>query len=245
MSDVVDFNCECADLPAYQTLAQLRRRMLVRGGYAAVADNPPPGVVTLIDEFLQGAQNGLYRDYAALHTERFFRWTMVPGTRYYGIADSDETGCARKLDAYKVSGVWLEDLGGQWYELGKGISPALYTQALTNTGYPCRYEIRQCIEVYPAPQSAFTLWVKGHFGLDPFTDPDDATTIDSELVFLLALGRLKQDRGKPDAGGVLKDADRYLQRLVAGSHGTARYVPPGYSTSRPFEMTRPLFLPVA
>lgn len=245
MSDVIDFNCACEVESGYQTLAELRVRMLKRGGYAAVASNPPPGVVALIDEFLVGAQNLLYRQHTELRTERFFKWPMVAGTRFYGILDSDETSCTKKLDAYKVSWVGFEDANGAWYEMAKGINPSLYTQVLTNRGYPYRYEIRSCIEVFPAPQAALTLWVKGHFGLEPFTAPTHRTTIDSEAVFLLALGWLKQDRGKSDAGSVLKAADTYVQSLVSGSHHTARYVPPGFGTAQPAQMVRPLFLPVA
>lgn len=242
MSDVDDFNCACETESTFQTLAELRRRMLIRGGYAAVADNPPPGVVTLIDEFLQGAQNSLFLDYKALRTERFFKWTMVVGQRFYELADSDAVDCDALLDPNKVSWVGFEDLNGAWYRMERGIDPGLYTQALTTTGYPERFEIRSCIELYPAPQSAMTLWVKGHFRLAPLTTEDDRTTIDSELVFLLALGRMKQDRGKPDAGAVLKDADRYLQRLVATTHAVARYVPRGFESARPL-MVRPLFVP--
>lgn len=243
MSDVDDFNCECEDESSYQTLTELRRRMLIRGGYAAVVDNPPPGVVTLIDEFLQGAQNSLYRDYDALRTERFFKWTLTIGERFYGLDDSDDTDCPALVDPYRVSGAWLEDLNGAWTELDRGIDPQYYTQALTTNGYPECFEIRSCIELYPAPQSTMALWVKGHYRLAAFTAAGDRTTIDSELVFLLALGRFQQDRGKPAATGTLKDADRYLQRLVGGTHGAKRYVPRGYEEMQRRTPPRPVLVP--
>lgn len=241
MSDVDDFNCECETESTYQTLAELRRRMLIRGGYAAVVDNPPPGVVTLIDEFLRGAQNSLFFDYKALRTERFFKWTMVVGQRFYAFADSDAGDCPALVDPDKVTWVGFEDLNGAWYKMERGIDPALYTQALTTQSYPERFELRSCIEIYPAPQSAMTLWVKGQYRLAPLLTTDDRTTIHSELVFLLALGRFKQDRGKADAGAVLKDADRYLQRLVASGHSGARYIPKGFEAAQ--MMVRPLFVP--
>lgn len=241
MSDVDDLNCECETASGYQTLAQLRRRMLIRGGYAAVVDSPPPGVVTLIDEFLQGAQNSLYRDFDALRTERFFKWTMVTGQRFYAFDESDAVDCPAVVDPYLISWVGFEDLNGAWFKLSGGIDPEEYTRLTTTTGYPERYEIRSCIEIFPAPQSAMALWVKGHFTLAPLTDAAHRTTIDSELVFLLALGRLQQDRGKPAAAGTLKDADRYLQRLVAGAHSAKRYVPAGFDRAR--NATRPLLLP--
>ena len=245
MSDTIDFNCECDDDPSYETLLELRTRMMDRLGYAALSSNPPPGMDRLLDDFLRSAQRILYSDPnagGALHTERFFRWTMAADTRYYGIADSADSECPRQLDRYKVSGVWYEDLNGAWYPLTRGINPALYTQALTNNGEPSRFEIRQCIEVYPAPRAAYTLWVKGHFGLQPFTANGDPTTIDSELVFLLALGNAKRHYGKPDATDILTQANTYKLGLIAGGHGGKRYVPPGYSRMQA-NMTRPLFLP--
>ena len=59
-----DFNCDCETGLMTGTLAQqskleqlgaLRRRMLIRLGYASSADNPPPGMVDFCNEFLSDA----------------------------------------------------------------------------------------------------------------------------------------------------------------------------------------------
>lgn len=225
------FNCDCTDENPNQTLAELRRRMLVRLGYSAQADNPPPGMVDLLDDFLINAQRLLYRRYNALRTERFFSWTMVPGARFYDL-DTNRDNCTKRMDAYKVSWVGIEDLNGVWYDLFEGIPPEFYTSS-NFEGIPSRYEIRQCIEVFPAPAQAYTLRIKAHFGLEAFADDEDQTTIDSELVFLWALANAKAHYGQPDANNIAAQANTYRGDLIAGSHLTARYVP-GTSPAQPW-----------
>jgi hypothetical protein len=225
VSDTDTFNCDCEAESTYQTLGELRERMLVRCGYAAVKDNPPPGVADTMDEYLRSAQNFLYAQPAngSLRTERFYRWTMVAGERFYGLR-ANEDGCARSMDEYKVTWVGWEDLNGRWAPLTEGIPPELYT-TVTQEGFPYRYEIRSCIEIFPAPQAAYTLRVKGHFGLEPFNSDSDRATIDSEAVFLLAVGNYLTDRDKPGATNALAQANAYVKAKVSGSHHTARYVP--------------------
>jgi hypothetical protein len=60
-------------------------------------------------------------------------------------------------------------------------------------------------------------------------------------VFLLALGNAKTDRGAKDAGLVLRQAGNYIQGIVAGSHGTKRYVPRNQIEN---PLTPPKFLPL-
>jgi hypothetical protein len=196
----------------------------------------------LIDDFLRSAQRQLYNKpaYQALRTERFFTWTMVPGRRLYDLPDNDDT-CNKVLNPYKLTWVGVEDLNLTWYNLVDGIPPEFYT-SINYTGIPERYEIRQCIEVFPAPAEAYKLRIKGQFGLTAFTDDDDKTTIDSEAVFLWALGKAKAHYGQPDAASVLQDAVDYVKSLISGTHGTKRYVP-GTSPATPW--TRPRFLPLA
>lgn len=244
MSEITDFNCEC-DTSPYKTLSQLRRRMMVRLGYAAQADNPPPGMSDLLDDFLQSAQALIYEKEPTLRTNRWYRWTMTPGVRFYGINDNDddtENPCPRSINPYHVKWVGFEDLNQAWYELIKGINPLYYTRTNQIQGWPSNYEIRSCIEIWPAPAGAYKLWMLGDFGLEPFTEDDDPTTVDDELVFLLALGNAKAHYGQRDADNVLTQANTRLLDLKAGKHATARYVPaPRPSWSPP---PIPKFLPI-
>lgn len=240
LAQAEEFNCECEEETENETLAQLRRRLLIRLGYSAQADNPPPGMADLLNDFLLQSQRFLYRKYDALRTERFFTWTMEQGVRFYDLPDNDET-CTKQLDPYKLTWVGVEDVNGAWYNLSKGIPPEWYT-SVNFQGLPVRYEIRQCIEVFPAPSAeGYKLRIKGHFGLTSFTEDDDKTTIDSELVFLWALANAKAHYGQPDATNYANQATAYLGALVSGAHQTARYVP-GTRPAQPW--TPPVFLPL-
>ena len=120
--------------------------------------------------------------------------------------------------SYKITWVGFEDLNQAWYNLIEGIPPEYYTRANINFGWPARYEIKSCIEIFPAPQAAYTLWVKGYFGaLMPFVDgstneDENYTSFDGELVFLLALANAKAARGQPDAQVVASQATSYFRR---------------------------------
>ena len=243
------FNCSCDEgFYENETLAELRVSVLERLGYAAQVSNPPPGMTGLLNNFLRRSQAFLYRRYRALQTERFYSWLMTPGERFYGILENDERlyggnfdngeECMRKLDAGRLTWVGVEDLNGTWCELTAGIPPEFYT-SVESQGIPSRYEERQCIEVFPAPAEAYTLRVKGHFGLGRFTEDTDYCTIDSELLFMWALANAKNHYGQPDAKDIAAQAQTYLRDLISESHGTRRYVP---GASPAPTRTKPLFL---
>lgn len=228
---MVDFNCECEETSSYDTLLTLRTDMMVGLGFAAQKANPPPGMADLIDLWLRTSQKSLYAKNPSLRTERYFRWTMMEGEGYYGIRDNDTPDdfedilCAKQLNEYKISGVWLEDLNGRWTPLWKGIDPTMYTQ-VDQLGFPSRYEIRSCIEVFPRPSAdGLKLWIRGQMGLDAFTEDEDRTTIDSHLVFLWALAKGKRHYKKEDAGSAQSEAAAYLMDTISGKHGTKRYIP--------------------
>lgn len=239
------FNCACESQPlpadgwTIDTLANLRRRVLIRCGYAAQANNPPPGKAAEINEYLRNAQNQLYRQHEEFRNKRLYAWQMEPNIRYYGLS-ADESGC-RKVDPLSIEWVGFEDLNQAWYPLICGIDPVLYTRAQISTGWPTHYEIRSCIEIFPAPRAAYTLWIKGRFGLDPFLQDGDCTTVDSESVYLLTCGLVKAAYGQVDAQSLLTQAGHYVQHIVAGQHNSRRYVP---RTRVQTPMTPPRFLPL-
>jgi len=235
------FNCPCEVVSPYDSLFNVRKRMLIRLGYPNQITSPPPGMALLIDEFLRSAQREIYKQVqrAALRTERFYSWLMVPGLRYYSLTGNIE--CCAQLDPTKITWVGFEDLNKAWYRLDEGIPPEYYTRANINFGWPTRFEIRSCIEIFPAPQAAYTLWIKGDIGLQSLVSDSDQFTIDDEAVFLLALGNAKAHYGQRDAELVLKQAGNYINGLVAGMHGTKRYVPRSQSEN---PLTPPKFLPL-
>lgn len=219
---VPTYNCDCNDTSGNKTLGTLRADLAVRLGFGAQTSNLPPGMATLLNSFLIEAQELLYRRYDVLRTERFYSWALQTGVRMYDFAANDET-CTKRIDPRKVT--WVGVVRGSiWTPLAMGIPPELYS--MSSAGWPLRYEIRQCIEVWPPPAATEgNLVIKGHFGLEPFAADTDPTTIDDRLVFLLALSNAKAHYGRPDAGNYVQEMETMIQSLVAGTHMTKRYLP--------------------
>lgn len=215
-------NCDCDDANNNRMLLDLRGDLMRRLGFGERVANPPPGMTELLNSFLIGAQKLLYRRYEVLRTRRFFSWKLQEGVRFYDV-DANGDICTKRLDPRKITWVGIER-EGIWYPLINNIPPTLYTHDVG--GFPQRYEIRQCIELWPTPDSTpATLYVKGDFGLEPFAEDTDKTTIDDELVFLLALANAKSHYRQPDASNYVQEMETYLRNLVSGTHQTRRYIP--------------------
>jgi hypothetical protein len=134
--------------------------------------------------------------------------------------------CVFNFEPYKeIEGAWLVDLNGQWLPMACGIPPSFYT-TVNQPALPQRYEIRQCIEIFPAPQvDGYEFWIKGHFGKAAFSENDDKPTMNGELVYLWALANALDYYGKPSAKGVAEQAQDVLGQLIAGTHTGKRYIP--------------------
>jgi hypothetical protein len=236
------FNPTCDAGAQTATLKDLRERILIRLGFAAQLTTPPPGMAAFVDEFLASAQSQLFLRYPQLENERWYTWTTVVDDRFYTLADHDDKAtCAKFPDPKKITWVGVEDSNGAWYPLTEGINPLRYT-SVDNSGRPDSYEIRQELEVFPAPDSIlYKIRIKGFFGLLAFAADADIATIDSELIFLLALANAKAHYSQPDADIYFAQATSHLGQLTAGAHGTARYVP---GTVEVPPETKPVLLPL-
>lgn len=188
----------------------------------SVAARMPPNANAVVTQNVIMAQEQAYREYDVFRTERFFEWPLEQGVRFYDLAANADV-CTKKLDPRRVSWVGISQHDGQWLPLTCGIPPEMY--GFGSESIPSRYEIRQCIEVWPAPSDdTWTLRVKGHFGLMPFAADADVTTIDWQTVYLLALANCKAFYKHPDAATVGKQFERHVYNLTAGSHHTRRYL---------------------
>lgn len=219
------YNCECDDDYPRTTLAQMRNRLATRLGFATqVAMGVlPPGMAPLLDDFIRNAQDMLYRRYSVFRMERFYVWDMQPGVRFYDF-DANTDACPKHMDPRKVTWCGISQGDDSWRPLVCGINPTMYTSQ--GPGIPSHYEIRQCIEVWPAPSDdTWKLRAKGYFGLQPLVADTDETTIDPEAIFLFALANAKAHYGQPDANNYASMATAYVRDLVRGQHHTRRYVP--------------------
>lgn len=235
---VLNADCDAGFYYA-ETLGDLRTDLMVRLGYAAQARNIPPGMKALLDSFLQRSQNQLYRRLQGTHgeLERFYTWQMVEGERFYGLL-GNEDDCSKRLRRDQITGAWLEDLNGMWVPMAYGIDPA-YFSMLVRPGIPARYEIRQNIEVFPAPNKPYKMHFKGRFGLRRFEEDDDPCSIDPDLLFLWALARAKNHYQQADANDTAAEAQTLLRDVISAAHQTARYIP---RTNLPAPLTAPRFL---
>jgi len=223
------FNCECEDPNPSRTLGDLSTELQVRLGFSA--QMLAPGMKALLVSFLQSAQRALYRQYKVLRTERFYTWDLKKGVKFYDLAENADQ-CSKQLDPRMITWAGVSEGCDQWSPLVCGIPPTLYGNP-SNGLWPTRYEIRQCIEVWPTPSDdRMKLRIKGHFGLDRFEQDDDQCTIDDEAVLLHALARAKAHYGHADASNYERDLQRHIQDLNAGAHQTRRYVPGSRELSR-------------
>lgn len=226
--DPLAYNANPLDLNGQptDTLLGLRTRVMIRLGFSNQASNPPPGMAALINDFISSGQMYLWRKYQALQTRRFFRWKLIPNQRYYSLLDNDEDPEAGfHLDPLKtIEWAGIQDTRNVWYPLIEGVEPQLYTM-IDKPWRPARYSIRQALEVYPAPDQTYFMWLRGHVSLRPLAQDTDKTTIDSEMVFLHALATAKAHYGQADANNIEALANDYRGQLTAASHGTKRYVP--------------------
>lgn len=222
----VNFNCMCPEMPTFETLSELRNRMMLRLGFGAQKASPPPGMTDLLNEFIISAQTFLWKKYPATFTRRLFTWEMQPLQRFYGVlGNNDDPYRNLRMDFTKgIEWSGIYDQKNTWTPITEGIPPELYTM-VTQAGRPQRYELRECIEVFPTPDVPYTLVLKGHIDLQPFSADDDTTTIDSEVVFLFALATGKAHYGQVDSVATGKMAMDYLGELTAGTHLNKRYIP--------------------
>jgi hypothetical protein len=101
-----------------RTLAQLRLSVIRRLGFSAMANNPPPGLNELINEFLQDAYDQLYKRLPQLRTLRWWPISIIQGERFYdtpysGAYTGNNTGIAITSGSpdslTRTEGSWIDD----------------------------------------------------------------------------------------------------------------------------------------
>lgn len=132
--------------------------------------------------------------------------------------------CSKTLDPRRIDGVYISRGDNVWQPLFEGIPPTMYTSKIQ--AIPQRYEIRQCIEIWPAPSDdTWQLRITGDFALQRFTQPRDVTTIDPHAVYLKALADAQDHYGKANAQATLASLTLYVKKLIAGTDSNVRLWP--------------------
>jgi hypothetical protein len=143
-------------------------------------------------------------------------------TEAVGTATTLNTITHTALDMRRISEQWLKD-GSTWNPMRDGIDTNRFNE--TGQSWPQDYEWTDHLEIWPEPDKAYTIYVKGHFGLRPFEADTDVTTIDHELVFLHALANSKSHYGQKDAGTYYRQLEVFLRNLNKKKFGNQRFIP--------------------
>jgi hypothetical protein len=125
------------------------------------------------------------------------------------------------LDLREVSYVGLLD-NTIWNDMTAGIDPQLFN--IDQQQRPTNYEFREYVEVYPEPDQAYTMYLKGRVALKPFSADSHTTSTDPHPVFLQALGQAKAHYGQPDSRVYFQQLEEHIGNLNAGAF-QKRYVP--------------------
>lgn len=193
----------------------------------------PPGGKAAVEQHLKSAHALIHRRYDALRTERWFSWNLTAGVALYDFPQNAERQgvtpqCTKTIDPYKVRWVGVKEADGAWRPLTQGIPP--HALGYTTGGPPTHFDFRQCIQLWPAPTvTQGQLVIRAHFNPDAFAADADKPSVDDELVYLLALAQAKTAFQQQDAQLYLTQFEVHLGKLIAGSHGTARYIPGGHA----------------
>lgn len=284
-----------------KTLAQLRRDLLIRLGYAAMLANPPPGVNDLLNSFLQDAHTQLYTRFPTIRQERWWTIPIVQGSRFYDVpkegaylagndiaivngapdtittstgdfttagftdgmkititgSDSNDgfhyvaaggvgpqvltlTSSATVTNEAEGNQIFVQEDsalqlnmqqieyaatldGTQWDEMIAGIDPSQFNEI--GQSRPIYYEIREYVEVWPEPNKAYTMYLKGRHSLRPFTADTDITSMDPHPVFLQALATAKAHYGQRDSNLYFQQLENMIGELNAGTFGARRWIP--------------------
>lgn len=180
---------------AYQTLGELRSLLQQRLGFGSSGAASGINAAT-IDNFLFNGQIQLY-----WHTD----WKKLTfyADKTVGVGqtliDYPTTATGAPADANAERILRLAVLvNGIWQPITEGIDPDHYTY-IDRQYYPQRYERYGQIELWPQADQVYTVRVWYIRELARFTQDNDRTTIDDDLVFLHALANAKAHYRHPDA----------------------------------------------
>lgn len=91
------------------------------------------------------------------------------------------------------------------------------------TGMPTRYERFEQLEVWPSPDSAYTITFKYVRNLNPFKNDRDVCDLDPGLILLHALYNAKSHYRQPDAQVYASQLQARLAQIKAGAISKRTY----------------------
>lgn len=192
----------------YRTLGELRSELSRRLGFGAQGS---AGINSaLLDSLLQNAQDQLFSAFEWRNLITYDeKVTGVGQTQYDWATDCDPT---------HLRDVAIYD-GTRWVPMVEGITWDMRSD--DQQFQPSRYEKYAQMEVWPAPDSQYT--IRRYYVASPsrFTQDNDRASIDDSLVFLHALTNAKLHYKQADGEAYANQLNAMLDKLKAKNRGQA------------------------
>lgn len=203
---------------ATRTLANLRIDVLAALGFAAQSASPPTGMLTLVDEWINNAQDTLWR-----------RLELDKGTASLPSRLSN-TSDTTTLDFMPVLNMAIS-LGKA--HLGKSAEAKAYMDLVEKwladeaQRNPPNIDGQLTVLLQEAQQTAYRRYEMASgstFSLNTFATGSDSTTIDYMPVYLLALANMALRLQRADAKAYMEQYERYMAELEKRMPANARAV---------------------
>ena len=208
----------------FKTLGELRSTLARRLGFGATGS---AGInAGLLDSFLQNAQDQLYPQFDWRHRIKYDEKVTGSGQSLYDYAED--------CDPIRITEVAIWD-GACWVPMKEGITWGMRSD--DSQTIPCRYERFEQMEVWPVPDSAYT--IRRYYVASParFTQDNDRASIDDALILLHAIANAKLHYKQADGQGYGNQLNALMRQLKAKNRGASVH-----SRSEPDDvyMTRPM-----
>ncbi|MDH5572495.1 MAG: hypothetical protein OEY89_12070 [Gammaproteobacteria bacterium] len=200
-------------LPLKPTLGELRAEIMSRLGYGAQGA-ASGAMITTINSYLKRGQEYLYWKYNFNELRKIHDWTLNAGQTLYDWPDNMEP---RQLIQLRVL------VSSEWQPMTEGIEYQ-HDTVVDSRSYPCRYDRRAQLEIFPQPDISYTLRGEHYQRLNRFTQDGDRCTIDDTLLFNYALAKAKRHYKQDDAKDYFDEVADMLKKLKAAVHGNKRYI---------------------
>ena len=192
----------------YRTLGELRSELSKRLGFGAQGS---AGInSSLLDSFLQNAQVQLFASFEWRNLIKYDEKTTGVGQTLYDWADDCDPTHLRQVAIYD---------GSRWVPMDEGITWDMRSD--DQQFQPSHYERYSQMEVWPAPDAAYT--IRRYYAAKParFTQDNDRASIDDALVFLHALTNAKLHYKQTDGEVYANQLNAMLEKMKSKNRGQA------------------------
>lgn len=190
----------------FKTLGELRSTLARRLGFGATGS---AGInAGLLDSFLQNAQDQLYPQFDWRHRIKYDEKVTGTGQSLYDYAPD--------CDPLRITEIAIFD-GTQWVPMKEGITWGMRSD--DSRTIPCRYERFAQMEIWPVPDTAYTIRRYYISAPERFTQDNDRASIDDGLILLHALANAKAHYKQADAASYGTQLQALMGRIKAKNRG--------------------------